>query len=261
MIQFTKTENGFVAKFTDNELYLRQGTISLPANSLSLTVDRSDIATFKKAANGDVLFSGHIDEITFDGETADKATIAAKFAECCLAAPGGGIDPEIEERLSAVEYDVELMGAEVEENGQVTSEALTELRKMTLDNEEVTSEALTELRALLAGIDERLTAVEQGGGSSYDDTELRGEIESLGDRMTSAEEAMTQSDADIYQSIGQVYDALAEESTARQEADTELSDTIVQDISALDARVTTNETDINTLDTTMSQAVTQLAER
>lgn len=255
MIQFSKTENGFTCKFTDNELYLRNGTISLPTNSLSLTVDRSDIATFKKAANGDVLFSGHIDEITFDGETADKATIAEKFAACCLAAPGGGVDPEIEERLSAVEYDVDLVGAEVEENGRVTSEALTDLRNITYKNEKVTSEALTELRALLAGVDDRLTETEQG----------------IGDRLTSVENDVDLMGAEVEENGQVTSEALTElrkmtldNEEVTSEALTELRALlagIVERLTALDARVTTNETDINTLDTTMSQAVTQLAER
>ena len=60
MIAIVKTANGFTATFSDNELYLANGTISLPFNSLSLTIDSSDIATFKKASNGDVFFSGPI---------------------------------------------------------------------------------------------------------------------------------------------------------------------------------------------------------
>lgn len=167
MIQFTKTDTGFLVVFTENELYLDNGTVSMPFNSLSLTVDESDIATFRKAVNGDVFFSGLIDNVTFDGDSVDKDSIAEAFAECCLAETGGGSG--LEERVTALETtvgdensglvkDVDDLADEVEENGRVTSEALTSLRSTIYDNERVTSEALTELRALNDGKQETLVS-------------------------------------------------------------------------------------------------------
>lgn len=222
MIQFTKTDTGFIAAFTDNELYLPNGTISLPSNALSLTIDKADIATFKKASNGDVLFSGLIDNITFDGDSVTKQTIGEKFSETCLSPVGGGSDikqrvealettvgdstsglvkdvddlettvgdssaglvhdvNELNSSVGGIELDVEDIKedvvdirdvlndvvSEVDENGRVTSEALTALRKIILDNERTTSEALTELRKMISdtndvvnGIDDRLTQAE-----------------------------------------------------------------------------------------------------
>ena len=234
MIEFTKTDKGFIAAFSDNELYLPNGTISLPSNALSLTIDKADIATFKKASNGDVLFSGLIENITFDGDSVTKQTIGAKFSDTCLSPIGGG-GSDIEQRVEALEdtvgdstsglvkdvndlettvgdssaglvhdvnglnsavADIELdvedvkedvdvlqttvgdstsglikevadLFTEVDENGRVTSEALTALRKIILDNERTTSEALTELRKMISdtndlvdGIDDRLTQAE-----------------------------------------------------------------------------------------------------
>lgn len=233
MIEFTKTDKGFIAAFSDNELYLPNGTISLPSNALSLTIDKADIATFKKASNGDVLFSGLIENITFDGDSVTKQTIGAKFSDTCLSPIGGGTD--IEQRVEALEdtvgdstsglvkdvddlettvgnssaglvhdvnglnsavadigldvedvkEDVDVLQTtvgdstsglikevadlftEVDENGRVTSEALTALRKIILDNERTTSEALTELRKMISdtndvvdGIDDRLAQAE-----------------------------------------------------------------------------------------------------
>lgn len=152
MIQFSKTDTGFIASFSDNELYLPNGTISLPSNALSLTIDKADIATFKKSSNGDVLFSGLIGNITFDGDSVTKQTIGEKFSETCLSPIGGG-SSDLEER--------------VEEDERVTSEALTALRKIILDNERTTSEALTALKKMISdtndlvdGIDDRLTDAE-----------------------------------------------------------------------------------------------------
>ncbi len=184
MIEFTKTDKGFIAAFSDNELYLPNGTISLPSNALSLTIDKADIATFKKASNGDVLFSGLIENITFDGDSVTKQTIGEKFSDTCLSPIGGG-GSDIEQRVEALEETVgdstsglvkdfedmtdvvDSLIEEVEENGRVTSEALTALRKIILDNERTTSEALTELRKMISdtndvvdGIDDRLTQAE-----------------------------------------------------------------------------------------------------
>ena len=234
MIEITKTTNGFLAVFDGNGLYLDAGTVSLPFNSLSLTIDKSGIATFKKSSNGDVFFSGRIGEISFDGTTPDKAGMEAAFAATCLSPIGGG-GSDIEQRVEALEdtvgdstsglvkdvndlettvgdssaglvhdvnglnsavADIELdvedvkedvdvlqttvgdstsglikevadLFTEVEENGRVTSEALTALRKIILDNERTTSEALTELRKMISdtndlvdGIDDRLTQAE-----------------------------------------------------------------------------------------------------
>ena len=152
MIEITKTTNGFLAVFDGNGLYLDEGTVSLPFNSLSLTIDESGIASFKKSSNGDVFFSGRIGEISFDGTTPDKAGMEAAFAATCLSPIGGG-SSDLEQK--------------VEVNERVTSEALTALRKIILDNERTTSEALTELRKMISdtnglvdGIDDRLTDAE-----------------------------------------------------------------------------------------------------
>ena len=56
---------GDVIRFTfqDNPLYLNNGTIEVPVNSLSLLIDESNIATFKKAASNDIFLSCSLDEL------------------------------------------------------------------------------------------------------------------------------------------------------------------------------------------------------
>ena len=56
---------GDVVRFTfqDNPLYLNNGTIEVPVNSLSLLIDESNIATFKKAASNDIFLSCSLDEL------------------------------------------------------------------------------------------------------------------------------------------------------------------------------------------------------
>lgn len=93
MVQFTKSTNSFMVEFTENELYLDNGKVSMPTNSLSLTIDDSDIAVFRRASNNDVFFSGLIENCEFDGTQATKSTIGGLFQETCTSAVGGS-DPE-----------------------------------------------------------------------------------------------------------------------------------------------------------------------
>lgn len=90
MINFTKTENGYQVEFSNNSLYLRgNGKMVLPINALSMVIDKSEVATFKRTSTNDVLFSARINEIKFDGVQATKANIESLFAETCTGAIGG----------------------------------------------------------------------------------------------------------------------------------------------------------------------------
>ena len=87
MVRFTSGKDSFTVAFEDNKLYLDYGTISLPVNSLSLVIDKSGIATFKRSSTNDVLFSGLIEECEFDGTTATKETIDELFAQTTCKPP------------------------------------------------------------------------------------------------------------------------------------------------------------------------------
>jgi len=106
MITLTATTNGVEFTFTDSKYYLYgNGTIDVPLNSLSLVLDNSGAATFKKAASNDVFVSAPLSEF---GMT--KAELEAFYKENMV---GGGVDPEevvdiVESATSyydGVEYD------------------------------------------------------------------------------------------------------------------------------------------------------------
>ena len=59
----------------ENKLFPDNGSITFPLNSLVLTIDESDIATFRSAANNDVIFSAMIDELTISGNAVSKDNI------------------------------------------------------------------------------------------------------------------------------------------------------------------------------------------
>lgn len=81
MISINKQGNAIVIEFTDNDKYLFNGKIEIAPNELIVVVDDSEMATFKKASNGDVLFSQLINKIQIEGNSVTKDTILDEFAK------------------------------------------------------------------------------------------------------------------------------------------------------------------------------------
>lgn len=88
MINFEKKDFAFLVHFEGAQHYLQDGVYSFPVNSLTLIIDESGMATFRKASNNDVVFSQLIDHIQFDGASVDKNSIYEKFADTCTAPVG-----------------------------------------------------------------------------------------------------------------------------------------------------------------------------
>ena len=80
MISINKQGNAIVIEFTDNDKYLFNGKIEVAPNELIVVTDDSEMATFKKASNGDVLFSQLISDIQIAGSPVTKDTIIDQFA-------------------------------------------------------------------------------------------------------------------------------------------------------------------------------------
>lgn len=97
MIDITTNNGAFLVEFDDNVLYLQDGTMGMPMSSMIVLSDESDIITFRRVGNNDVLFSAKYDEITLDGETFDTKEDAVEALGEALNQPtGGGGDPEKE---------------------------------------------------------------------------------------------------------------------------------------------------------------------
>ena len=90
MISINKQGNAIVIEFTDNDKYLFNGKIEVAPNELIVVVDQSDMATFKRASNGDVLFSQLVDDIQIAGSPVTKDTIIDQFAIIGFTSGGGG---------------------------------------------------------------------------------------------------------------------------------------------------------------------------
>lgn len=90
MIQIVKSGNTATIQFTNSDFYLfNSGQIIVPLNSLSMVVDKSDMATFRKSSNNDLLFSAKISKITMGGTQLTKANAKTLF-DSILAGPTGG---------------------------------------------------------------------------------------------------------------------------------------------------------------------------
>lgn len=85
MITLQKVGDALKFTFTDNPLYLQNGTIEVPVNSLTLVTDTSGIATFKKSASNDIFVSASYDELGMS-----KAELETWFKENAVG--GGSID-------------------------------------------------------------------------------------------------------------------------------------------------------------------------
>ena len=57
MITISKDGNTIKFVAQNSQYWLQNGTIEVPVNSLSLIADESDMATFMKAASGDIFIS------------------------------------------------------------------------------------------------------------------------------------------------------------------------------------------------------------
>lgn len=93
MISINKQGNAIVIEFTDNDKYLFNGKVEVAPNELIVVVDQSDMVTFKRASNGDVLFSQLVDDIQIAGSPVTKDTVIDQFALIGFTSGGGGGEP------------------------------------------------------------------------------------------------------------------------------------------------------------------------
>ena len=90
MIEINKQGNAIRIDFADNDKYLFNGTMEVASNELMLVVDESDMITFKRTTNGDVLFSQAVDNIKIAGSAVTKDNVIEQFATIGYSQSGGG---------------------------------------------------------------------------------------------------------------------------------------------------------------------------
>ena len=90
MIEINKQGNAIRIDFADNDKYLFNGTMEVASNELMLVVDESDMITFKRTTNGDVLFSQAVNNIKIAGSAVTKDNVIEQFATIGYSQSGGG---------------------------------------------------------------------------------------------------------------------------------------------------------------------------
>lgn len=101
MIEITKNGNVSVILFTDSDYYLfDSGQILAPLGSLTMVLDKSDMVTFRKAANNDLLFSAKLGKVKINGTTLTKQNAQSLF-DAAMGGSGSSIRFEEVQQLPA----------------------------------------------------------------------------------------------------------------------------------------------------------------
>lgn len=85
MITITPSSGSVTFDFDGNQYYLNNGSIAYPLNTLSMTIDESNIITFK-TQSGDIALGCHLDEL---GKT--KAEMEELYESSFVGSTGGGV--------------------------------------------------------------------------------------------------------------------------------------------------------------------------
>ena len=85
MIQLSKSGSTVTFTFDENSGYLQNGTINVPVNSLSLILDESNMATFRKSASNDIFVSANLAEFGMS-----KSELEAWYKANMVSSGGGG---------------------------------------------------------------------------------------------------------------------------------------------------------------------------
>ena len=124
MITISKEGNTIKFVAQNSQYWLQNGTIEVPVNSLSLIADESDMATFMKAASGDIFISAPYTEFGMDKNALiqfykDNMAVAAGGS---TGGGGGDIDiSNLTSRLDTTESNVSALQTKVGNNDKAIS--------------------------------------------------------------------------------------------------------------------------------------------
>lgn len=90
MLHISKVGNSIQVVGEDNRFYPHNDVLNFPLNSIVALTDDSDMVVFKSAANGDVLFSALVGDITISENATTKEDVLTEFSTLSNVATGGG---------------------------------------------------------------------------------------------------------------------------------------------------------------------------
>lgn len=150
MITLTKSGDTINFTFSNSDHYLYgNGTISVPTNSLSLTIDESDMVTFKKT-NNDIFISATLGEFN-----KTKAELI-EFYKDNMVGGGGMSSGDVESMISsAISGKADTSAVTESLNAKVDTSAFTSysgsIESRLSNDEEVTAAALNDLNETISG--------------------------------------------------------------------------------------------------------------
>lgn len=277
MLKITKEGNSLIVEGIDNGQYPNNGKISFPLNSIILTVEEdSDIVTFRSASNNDVLFSGVIDNIQVGGKSVTKDNIGENFGSASNAPTGGDVDAytkaETDSLLSkkadttSVDASVTDLDNKISAKADKTSvaqlEAIIDNVNGKLDTKADADETYTK-----ADVNSMLNE-KADNGVSYTKTESDGKYYKNNENITivSGNNSINVTPTGIQRTVGSnTYDFLTSNGAyTKSQADNRFA--AKGDLTTLEGKVTTNETNISDIQTNLgnkanSSDVTALATR
>ena len=91
MINLSKSSSSLVVTSDDKNVFpFKDGTLSLPMNSLYFVLDESNYVSFKQATDNNQLFGASINDLTINGTPATKENIIALFDSVANSTNSGG---------------------------------------------------------------------------------------------------------------------------------------------------------------------------
>ena len=161
MITIEKVGDAIRFTFVGNDHYLNEGTIEVPINSLSLVIDDSGMATFKKASSNDVFVSATYQEL---GMT--KAELEEFYKENMVGKVGSEITPEeVEEMIDeAVSGKLDTSAITTEITSASTDSQVPSAKLMYDVIDEIEDVTATALNSLNERLDDKQDQLIAGSG-------------------------------------------------------------------------------------------------
>lgn len=92
MVNITRQGDSLVVEGKTSNFYPYNSTTSYPLNSVTCTVDESDMVTFKSNGSNETVFSSLVSDLTIGGEQVTRANAIEKFNALSNQASGGSVD-------------------------------------------------------------------------------------------------------------------------------------------------------------------------
>lgn len=172
MINIVRNNNSIVITSDYPHAFpFQNGQLTVPVNSITYTLDKSDYIAFKSAANNDVLFTGTIGEIQIEGVVVTRDEFVTSFNAVAFASVGGGGGGAID-----VDNALSTTSTNPVQNKVITRELNNTLKK---DGTE-----LNFVATQISELNNRVSDLESSGGGGSIDPEIEGIAKSAVQKVT-----------------------------------------------------------------------------